>query len=377
MSALFSPEVLACSRAVAATGVASRHTFPARPFDSWAWRELITSSQVERITPLLAAAIEAGAMPATAEQRAEAFDLHAQMMGICLKLEADLLRVVALLEAEEVEVLVLKGPSFARLDYDDPALRFFGDIDLLVRGGDWERSASALISAGYRRRFAEIRPGFDRRFGKGVSFDGPDLRQIDLHRTFVSGPFGLRVDLPGVWSATATFSVGGRPFAALDSDHRFIHACYHAAVGKREPLLVPLRDVAGMLLRSRDPIDIGRVVRTAEEWQGRAVIARAVVEATDRLALEETALSEWAKRYRPSRGERRALQTYLDPHMGFAARSFVGVGSVTGIVGKARYVGSLLFPSRTYGGGRHGGRSARWIDAARQIAGLGRHQPPG
>ncbi len=57
------------------------------------------------------------------------------------------------------------------------------------------RARGARQDAGGRRRFSEVRPGFDRRWGKGACVVAADGTELDVHRTFVAGPFGLTVDL--------------------------------------------------------------------------------------------------------------------------------------------------------------------------------------
>ena len=195
---------------MAATGLTSSSvTCPTAELDAWSWRELVTSVQLHRLPGLFASLVHEERFPASLDQRNEAAQLQAEAASVCLRLEDDLLRVAALLEGAGIDLRVLKGPSFAHLDYPDPALRFFGDIDLLVRSEDFDRAGSVLRDAGYERRYREVRAGFDRRFGKGACFVDANRREIDLHRTFVMGPFGLTVDLDEIWSATDTFAVRG------------------------------------------------------------------------------------------------------------------------------------------------------------------------
>lgn len=373
MSADFpSPATVELTHRVASVGLGGTTTFPREPLGPWPWRELVTAVQVHRITGLLAAAVHREEFAVTPEQLAEVRRLHAEMMGICVRLESDMLVVTEILRDVGVDSLVLKGPSFAHLDYPDPSLRFFGDIDLLVRSDAWDLAADVLSAHGYVRRFPQVRRSFDRRFGKGASFMGPSGREIDLHRTFVSGPFGLTVELDDLWSRTEPFTVGDSGLRALDVDHRFLHACYHAAIGKRVPQLVPLRDLAGMLGRRDRPVDVDRVRSVAARWRGEAVLARAVTSAWDLFDLPGTELSRWAATYHPTADEQRSLRTYLDPRMGYAARSFVALRAVPGARARFAFAWALLFPDRAYGVGRHAGRGRRWLEALRQIAQLER-----
>lgn len=364
-------------RAVAAAGLpGSGLHLPAEPLTEVDWHYLLHRCEYERLEGVLAAAVESGALPTVADQRAGARRLHRAALETCLLLEADLLAVADVLDAAAVEHRVLKGTAVGHLDYPDPSMRCFGDVDLLVRAEQYDQAVATLADAGYVRRFRELRPGFDRRFGKGVSFTNPALRETDLHRTLVMGPYGLWLDTEQMWASASTFELGGRRFAALDAELRFVHACYHAALGTVIPRVVPVRDVAQMASRTSDPVDLDRVRRIVASWRGEAVLARAVVLAWDAFALAETDLSRWARAAAPTRQHELALRTYLDPHLGYAARCFAGLRAVSGLRDKVAFGWALAFPSRSYGTGRHRGRAQRLRSGLGQLRRMHRAATP-
>jgi Uncharacterised nucleotidyltransferase len=360
-------------RAVATTGLrGSALQFPEEPLADSDWQRLLNEAKAQRMIGLLAFAVHEGRLPARAEQIDEINEAHAHCMQVCLLLEADLLAATAVLEEAGVEHRVLKGPAFAHLDYADPSPREFSDIDLLVRSEQYDAAVAALAKVGYRRRYEEVRPGFDRRFGKGASLSGPGGREIDLHRTFVMGPFGLTIGLDDLWATSASFDLADRTFATLDTDGRFLHACFHAALGDVRVRLVPLHDLATMLQRTHDPVDLDRARHLSRRWRSDAVIARAVRLAWNAFALPETPFTRWAAKYRPARHDQRALRAYLDPRMGYAARSYAALRAVPGIRAKAAFAFALAFPGRQYGSGRHASRWTRLRAAAREVAGVRR-----
>ncbi|MDX6637853.1 MAG: hypothetical protein QOJ01_1364, partial [Solirubrobacterales bacterium] len=68
-----------------------------------------------------------------------------------LALEALSAELAARLDADEVPVLVLKGPLMARRLHGDVGLRASNDVDLLVNAEDLPRAASALEPLGYAK----------------------------------------------------------------------------------------------------------------------------------------------------------------------------------------------------------------------------------
>ncbi len=113
----------------------------------------------ERIPGLLVRAILDGALAATPEQTEEAVLAHRASMVTALALEATLIRTAAVLQGAGIDYRVLKGTGVAHLDYPDPSLRSFGDVDLLVRSSQFDAAVEALVAVGHRRRFSEPRPG--------------------------------------------------------------------------------------------------------------------------------------------------------------------------------------------------------------------------
>jgi hypothetical protein len=353
--------------AVAAHGLKSTTlALPDVPLEPPVWAHLMASVKNDRITGLLVKAILDGALATTPEQAEEAVLAHRASMVTALALEATLFRTTAMLEEVEIDHRVLKGTGVAHLDYPDPALRSFGDVDLLVRSSQFDDAVEVLVAAGHRRKFPEPRPGFDRRFGKGSCLVSQAGYEIDLHRTLAMGPYGVRIDLGALWRRSATFELGGREFHALGPEERFLHACFHAALGDKTPRLTSLRDVAQMQV-SR-PLDPDLTCRLISSWGAEAVVARAVRMAADVLGLEpDGRLARWAIGFSPSRRDRRSLAVYTGPIPTYAAKSFAAVRAIPGIREKAAFVFTLAVPDRRYLEQRRERPTRRWLRGLTQV----------
>jgi hypothetical protein len=331
------------------------------------WAELLDRSRSQRLTGFLALAVRDGALLTCPDQAAQAAAAHREAMATVLVLEHLLLDTARLLTTEGIAVRVLKGSSVAHLDYPALELRSFGDVDLLVRAEQFDDAVAALARAGHRRRFPQPRPGFDRRFSKGTSFLTAGGTEIDLHRTFAMGPFGLTIKLDDLWARASMFRVGGVELWALGREERFLHTCFHASLGDNPPRLLALRDLAQVLLGNR--LDLHLVRALAASWQADAVLARAVrlTWQTFGLDVAVSRLAAWATAYRPDHYERRALAAYTDPNGGYPARSAAALRAVPGVREKAAYVRALAFPDRDYLGPRHRSPVDRWRHGASGI----------
>jgi hypothetical protein len=292
-------------------------------------------------------------------------------MSTVLALERALVEVAGTLERADIPFRVLKGAACSHLDYPDASLRSFHDIDLLAPGERLDEAVALLHGLGFRRRYPSPRPGFDARFGKAVTLVADSGVEVDLHRTFALGPFGQRIRLADLWSAPpAGFTLGGVRLTALDTELRLLHAAYHSALGDYPPRLVPLRDIAQLVLRP--DLDVPRVRALAAAWQGEAVLAHAVRQAWATLQIADlTALSTWAEGYRARQRDERDLAVYQSSETSYAAKSYAAVRGIPRPSDRLAYLRAMLLPADTYVAGRHSGRLARLRRGATVIFGRG------
>lgn len=254
----------------------------------------------------LVTAVRAGSIDVGPAAAALALERHERAMVWCLHLERRLLEVEDRFDAAGgVAHRVLKGTAVAHLDDADPSLRSFADLDLLVDGRDMDRAIRLLADLGATRRIPERRPGFDRRFVKGVGTRCDDGVEIDVHRNLCGGPHGFRIPPTRLFAELETFDLAGRALPALSTRHRMLHACYHAVVGSSLPPLRTLRDLAGYL--GRADLAPNLVADEAQRWGGEAVLVTAVRECIDAFDLDVPAWSEWIEGRVVEPGEARIM----------------------------------------------------------------------
>jgi hypothetical protein len=342
-SATTRPEV-----ALAAFGLpGAQIRMPSAPLEHDAWERLVGKVGGQRLEGLFARAVADGALPATGQQRDQAYEIEIAAAVRSLRIERALLAAWRALADQAIDVRVLKGSAVAHLDYPDPAIRGFGDVDLLVSGRQLEAAIGLLLATGAERPLPELHPGFDRRFGKGVMLKGSDGIELDVHRSLLAGPYGLTVDLDHLLASSEPYALGGEQVLALGRVERFLHACYHAALGDPATRLVPLRDVIQMALHP--DLDWPRVLDLAGAWRGEPVLARAIRLAWDRFALDhETEASAWAGGFIPSIAQQRALDSYLVVDRRFGRQALAALRVIPGVGAKAAYVRALAMPSRQH-----------------------------
>jgi len=252
-------------------------------------QELLNLAQVHGVLGPLSLALPESAT----ELRSEAADRHNPMLAWCMDLELRLLEINEWFDAAGgVEFRVLKGAAVAHLDEADPSLRTFADLDLLVHSRDMDRAIAVLEAHGVRRRIPQRRPGFDRRFSKGVGMSCPDGIEVDVHRTLCGAALGFRIPVDDLFSQPELFIVGGQEFAAMRLEHRALHAAYHAVLGTTHPPLKTLRDLAGYLTHPELPPEV--LAAEARRWGGETVLGEAVRAVLGTLTIEASAWQTWS-----------------------------------------------------------------------------------
>ena len=183
--------------------------------------------------------------------------------------------VVAALAADGIPVILLKGISYARLLYAEPAERPMSDVDLLVPPDMHDAAARVLRRLGYwvagsprQRSPLHHAVGFKR---KGAS--------IDLHRSMIQ-PLRARIDVAGLWQrAVPAPEVDSQPDGPLAGHARRLdpvdEAVIHLGHIARHELLVPIINyVDAVRLMRRVPGAPDAVRTRAREFRlGRAVHA--------------------------------------------------------------------------------------------------------
>jgi len=181
-----------------------------------------------------------------------------------LRLNAELFRVLEIFASEKIGALVVKGPVLAVEAYGDPAIRSYGDLDLLVRQRDIRR-ATELMSA---RGFVPAVPPSAIDAGKipgQYLFSKPDAKLIvELHNDFTLRYFPRRLPLETFFARQVSVRVDGHDVPALSVEDELVLICIHGAKHFWERLMW-IADVAALVYR-----------QTGIDWDLVADSARAV-----------------------------------------------------------------------------------------------------
>lgn len=318
---------------------------------------------------LLAEALRAGSCHLPDYQRESVESRCGWWLAHDLVVERQLLCVADVLQDAGIEFRVLKGVALANSVYRDPAMRLFGDIDLVVEPDHFLRAAEAItVALGAVRELPELRPGFDQRFGREILLRSDGL-EVDLHRTLVDGPFGLWIPLDDLFAESRTFLLGGRELPRLGDPAQFVHACMAAVLGDWPPRRIAQRDIAELLVGGEraGTLEAALVQELALRWRATAVVALAIRTTAADLGLETShPLIAWAQGHRPGPGDRLLLASYRGRARGYTSQA-LSVFALPSWRDRFDYVRAILRPSRAY----LEARGFRRGDRFRKAIGLG------
>ena len=176
-----------------------------------------------------------------------------------------LCKVLKILRRNSIPVIVLKGAHLAELVYGNRALRFVGDMDLLVKKDDVIRVDALLLEMGctttvHRRIVCKDNNAFAYLMPKR------DVK-LDIHWSILSSMFPFSIDTDGQWERSRPVLIAGVDAAVLCPEDLLLHLCLHAGCTHGfEPGLKLFCDISEILQHDGGGMDWGLVQRRTREW---------------------------------------------------------------------------------------------------------------
>jgi Uncharacterised nucleotidyltransferase len=181
-----------------------------------------------------------------------------------LRLNAELFRVFERFTLEGIGALAIKGPVLAVRAYGDPAIRSYGDLDLLVRQRDIRKATELMIAAGYTSAVSLSAIDAGKIPGQYL-FSKPDSKLIvELHNDFTLRYFPRRLPLEEFFARQIRVRVDAQEVPALSVEDELVLICIHGAKHFWERLMW-IADVAALVSR-----------QTGMDWERVANSSRAV-----------------------------------------------------------------------------------------------------
>jgi hypothetical protein len=178
-----------------------------------------------------------------------------------LRLTAELFHILERFKSEGIGALVVKGPVLAMQAYGDPAMRSYGDLDLLVRQRDIRRATELMTESGYTAAVPLTAIDAGQIPGQYL-FSKPDLKLIvELHNDFTMRYFPRRLSLEEFFVRQIRVPLDSHEAPALSVEDELVLISIHGAKHLWERLMW-IADVAALISRQTN-IDWKRVADSA------------------------------------------------------------------------------------------------------------------
>ncbi len=150
-----------------------------------------------------------------------------------LFLTGKMLELLNCLKANGIDAVPFKGPLLAIQAYGDPALRKYGDLDILVQPLNFKKAADILTENGYEPltsvSWLEKTNWYISR-KKDIYFANR-VRSVtvELHWKLSGSHFGLPREMNDLWKRLETVDVAGTSVRALSFYDLLIYLCLHGS----------------------------------------------------------------------------------------------------------------------------------------------------
>jgi hypothetical protein len=255
------------------------------------WDYLLRAANQHGVIPLLNRHLNATGpelVPETA--RASLREYMREIAFNNLLLTSELLRLLALFEAQGILAIPFKGPAIAVLAYGDLSLRQFVDLDVLIYRKDFQKAKAVLVGCGYRpepplspRREALF---LKTEYARDFSHATPSIL-VELHWEFAPGyisrPMAFLISGEGL----EHLDLKGTMIPSLPAEVLLLAMCVHNTKHMWERLGW-ICDVAA-LVESQPRLDWGKVFGLAQAVGNERMLLLGLFLAKDLL---ETSLPE-------------------------------------------------------------------------------------
>ncbi len=235
-----------------------------------AWRALATEAQQQRVGAVFYDRIvqheRAEQMPAAV--RAQLVETHQQTAVCNLMLYYHLGQLIRDLQAQAIPVILLKGAYLAATVYDDIALRYMVDADLLVPESALGAAIEIVTALGYQplQPLIPVKSYLAHhhhlpRFMKAGSLS------VEIHWTITRPDQPYAITVADLWARAQTATVAGTAVGALAPEDLLLHVCLHATYHHLlEQGIRFLCDIDAICSHFGPRLDWELVVARAQQW---------------------------------------------------------------------------------------------------------------
>ena len=145
-------------------------------------------------------------------------------------LTRELLKLLHLLQTNDIAAIPYKGPTLAASLYGKLALRQFNDLDILIRRRDFPKVKNLFINNGYRPHLP-LTPRQEasrlRRHHEYAFVRADDRVFVEIHWGVTKSVASFPIDFEHLWRHRQTISLLGTPISSFSPEDLLLILCVH------------------------------------------------------------------------------------------------------------------------------------------------------
>jgi len=199
-----------------------------------------------------------------------------------LYLTSELVKLIDLLKANEIDVLPYKGPALSMTAFSDLTSRVFGDLDLILHKKDILKAKSLLAEHGFyplenytpsqEKALLELNHAYELHRKKGEV-------TIELHWQITDTYFDSPLKPDDLWKSLGEVELGNKKVDDLSLENMLIVLCIHGG-WHRWVGLKWVYDIVGILHQHAEIIRWDKVIEIADNLKSRRILLLGLLMAT-------------------------------------------------------------------------------------------------
>lgn len=179
-------------------------------------------------------------------------------------------QIAAACASAGAETLLLKGYILGQTIYEQPALRPYGDFDILVHEADLDTAEQQLVALGYYADESQHPRGWYRQHHHHLApYLHNEWLPVEVHWDLSYNLYrtAVHVSLDEVWAQSQVVRIDEVEARTLCPEHNLIYMCIHAVnIHLFSMGLKPLCDVAELLSQYSAQLDWEAVISASQRW---------------------------------------------------------------------------------------------------------------
>ena len=195
------------------------------------FKQLHTLSHQHGLYPLLYAGLKvANALPVSEELLNNFKKSSLRITQQNMLMSAELLNIMKLFQQSSVDAMAFKGPVLGQFAYESVTMRQYGDLDILIKKSDIQKSVALLVDQGYQPEI-ELNESTIDTFYTCVNVIGLQKGSIrvEIHWELLSTNYAIDWDEHTLWSQSENITINRQSIKALSFENHILYLCAHGS----------------------------------------------------------------------------------------------------------------------------------------------------